>query len=169
MKKLASILTTIIALGTLAIFSSAAQAGTATANLSVTATVDSACSVTTASLNFSTYEPLGSNATQPDDGQGSVTLTCTTGAVASIGLGGGLHVAGAQAYLGDAGGAHFVPYALYQDSSHSIIWSTGTNVMTTPAAPNSNERVYTVYGRIAAGLSLAPGAYTDTVQVAVNF
>jgi spore coat protein U-like protein len=169
MKKFASFLTTLIALCAFAVFVPQSQAGTATANLSVSVSVDSACTVSTSSLNFSTYAPLGVNATTPDDAQGTVTLVCTTGAVATIGLNGGLHVTGGQPYLGDGGGAHFVPYAMYQDSSHSTVWGMNGNAMTLAAAPNSNERVFPVYGRIAAGLSAPPGTYNDTVLVSVNF
>jgi spore coat protein U-like protein len=168
MKKLALFLKIFICLLTLSV-PAVAKATAVTANLNIAVTVDSACSVSTTALGFTSYAPLSIHATSPDDGTGVVTLICTTGTVATLGLGGGLYAAGGQPYLSDGSGAHFIPYTLYQDSSHSIIWGMNGNAMILAAAPNSNERAFTVYGRIPAALSVGGGSYTDTVLVSVNF
>ena len=165
MKKLASILATVVALGTLALFAPAAQAGTATANLSVSVTVDASCSLATTPLAFADYSPLDATA---ENGTGTVVLTCTTGTTATIALDTGAHSVGAQRKM-QSGASGTVNYNLYQDAVRSVVWATGANVLSATAAPDTNPRTYTVYGLIPAQQGAASGSYTDTVVATVNF
>ena len=64
-------------LGTLA-FSQALQAATATANLSVTATVVGQCTVTApTTLAFGNYDPVTANASTDLDAQTNISVACT--------------------------------------------------------------------------------------------
>ena len=58
----------------------------ASASLTVSATVTKNCTITTAPVAFGNYDSVAANATAPLDGIGTVTVTCTKGAAAKVGL-----------------------------------------------------------------------------------
>jgi spore coat protein U-like protein len=168
MKTFVSILTMLTALVLLTL-STPSIAGTATANLGVSVDVDAACTISTVSVGFPTYTPIGTNFSSPDDNtSGSVTIICTTGATSTIGLNLGNNSSSGQARLAD-GISSFLNYNIYQDASHLNAWgNTSPTWMTVAAAPNTSPRTYPVFARIPAGQS-GGGHYTDTVIATVNF
>jgi len=147
-----------------------AQAATATANLSVSATINNNCTITTAAVGFPAYDPIVTHAAAPDDStSGSVTITCTKGSATTIGLGLGANASGSQMRMLN-GTTNFLNYALYQDSGHATLWgNSGAGLLSPVAAPSKAPRTFTVYGRIPAGQDLPAGTYTDTVVATVNF
>jgi len=157
--------------GTLA--SGQASAATATANLSVTATVAASCSISTTALGFGAYDPVGANAASPLDGTGSVVVTCTSGAPATLTLGQGANAAAGSTNtapvrrMKNAGGA-FLSYSLYQDTAHTTSWgnTAGTGVAQTGTGTAASV---TVYGRVPAAQNVGSGAYSDTVVATVTF
>lgn len=146
-----------------------AQAATATANLSVSATIANNCTITTAAVGFPAYDPIATHAAAPDDStSGSVTITCTKGSAATIGLGLGSNVSGTQMRM--ANGTNFLNYGLFQDAGRATVWGTsGAGLLSPVAAPSKAPRTFTVYGRIPAGQDLPAGTYNDTVTATVNF
>lgn len=145
-----------------------ASANTSSANLQVSVTVDAACSISTTPVAFSSYAPLGGNASTPDDSTGTVTVRCSTGTVANIGLDCGITCAVGVRHM--KSGSDLLSYDLYQNTSRTTEWGNGIGSwLTTPAASDSNPQVYTVYGRIPAAQSAPPGSYADTVVATVNF
>jgi spore coat protein U-like protein len=97
-----------------------------------------------------------------------VTITCTPGATATIGLNGGSQPNGSQSRLFD-GGTSYLNYVLYQDASRATPWTNSSPyLLTPPSAPDTSPRTYPVYGRIPAGQT-GGGHYTDTVVATVNF
>jgi spore coat protein U-like protein len=64
-----------------------------------------------------------------------------------------------------AGTPSFMNYELYSNGGRTTVWGT-YNI--TPA-PDLTPRVYTVYGRVAAGQDVAIGNYTDTVVASINY
>jgi spore coat protein U-like protein len=155
------------------LLSAPANAATATANLSVTATVAATCSISTTALGFGAYDPVGANNASPLDGTGTVIVTCTNGASAALTLGQGAN-AGAGSTdavpvrrMKDAAGA-FLSYSLYQDAGHSTIW--GNNPATSVAQTGSGTAAsVTVFGRVPAGQNVGSGTYSDTVVATVTF
>ena len=139
------------------------------ASLTVTANVTKNCTITTAPVNFGAYDPVAANATAALDGIGTVTVTCTKGAPAKVGLSVGSSAEGTTRRM-SGGTAAYLTYELYQDSGRAIVWGdtvdTGLDI---PAAPDRNPRAFTVYGRVAAGQDATVGSYTDTVLATVNF
>jgi spore coat protein U-like protein len=139
------------------------------ASLAVSASVSKNCTITTAPVNFGAYDPVATNATAPLDSTGTVTITCTKGAVATVGLGVGGNAQGSTRRMSQ-GAAAYLNYELYKDGSHSTVWGdtvdTGLDI---PAAPNRNPRAFPVYGRVAAAQDATVGNYTDTVVATVNF
>ena len=165
--KLLFALTTI---GVLAVLSDGpVVAGNATANLSVSTTVSANCTISTAAVAFPAYDPIVTNASVNDDGTGSVTITCTKGTAATIGLGLGANVSGSQMRMKDAT-TDYLNYALYQDSGRGTVWgNSGGALLSQVAAPDKNPRTFTVYGRIPSAQDVPAGSYTDTVVATVNF
>jgi spore coat protein U-like protein len=145
-----------------------ALAQTATANLSVTATVAKNCSITTTPVAFGSYDPVVANATTPLDGSGSVVVTCTKGAGTRIDLGLGSNAAASVRRM--LGGADLLTYELYTDTGRSTVWGSGAGAgQTIAAAPNKNPRTFTVYGRVPAGQDVGAASYADTVVATINF
>ncbi|MET0595306.1 MAG: spore coat U domain-containing protein [Polyangiaceae bacterium] len=160
--------------GLLGLFTTtAADAATATANLGVSATVSSNCSISTSPVAFGSYDPVGTNAATPLDTAGTVTVTCTSGASTTITLGQGGNAGGGSTdaspvrRMRDSGSA-YLSYALYQDASRMTTWgnTSGTGVNHTGTGSSSN---ISVYGRVAAGQNVASGSYSDTVVATITF
>src|SRR5262249_25465714 len=102
-KKVSARLLTVAGATALALgVTSGTQAGTATANLNVQATIAANCTLTTTAVNFGNYDPIVANLTtdlQAPAG-GKVTLLCTNGAAATVTLGQGAN-AGAGSTAAD--------------------------------------------------------------------
>jgi spore coat protein U-like protein len=162
-----------IVLAGLAIVSFAAQrtlsGQTATSSLTVTANVSKNCTIATAPVNFGSYDTVAANATAPLDGIGTITVTCTKGAAAKVGLNTGSNAQGSTRRMSQ-GAAAYLNYELYKDSGHATVWGdTADTGLDIPAAPNRNPRTFTAYGRIPAAQDATVGNYTDTVVATVNF
>jgi len=153
--------------------SSGVQAGTATSSLSVTATVSANCTITTQPVAFGAYDPIVANATNPLDGTGTVTVTCTNGSAATITLDQGADPAGGSSdaaplrQMKDSG-TDVLAYSLYQDTARTTVWgnTTGTGVAVTGTGAVDNV---TVYGAVAAGQNVPATSYSDTVTATVTF
>jgi spore coat protein U-like protein len=144
-------------------------AQTQSTSLTVSAVVVKNCTITTAPVAFGNYDSVAANATTPLDGLGTVTVACTKGAPAKIGLGVGGNAQGTTRRMAGAA-AEYLLYELYKDTGHATIWGdTADTALDVPAAPNRNPRNYPVYGRVAAAQDAAVGNYTDTVVATVNF
>jgi spore coat protein U-like protein len=158
----------------LATFAQLTAAATATGTFSVTATVNSTCTVGTSNVAFGTYDPSSGSA---NNASGSVSVTCTTGSTYSIALDAGGNAGGASVFSNrrmKAGTSNYLPYQLYLDSGHATVWGDGTNSSSlNPASGtytgNGSAQGYTVYGQLTAGQYVAPGSYTDTVNVTVTY
>jgi spore coat protein U-like protein len=146
------------------------QAASATANLTVGATIVTNCTISTTPVAFSSYDPVGTHATNNDDsGTGTVTVTCTKGTSATVGLALGQNASGSTRRMLN-GTSNYLKYELYQDVQRRNVWGTdGSAAVSVGAAPTKAPRTFTVYGRVFAGQDLPAGSYSDTVQATVNF
>lgn len=153
--------------------SGAAFAGTASDNLSVTATVIDNCTISTAALAFTNYDPIVANASSNLDGTGTVTVTCTLNDAVQITLG-----QGANADTGStdaaplrrmlAGAGEFLSYSLFSDSGRTVVWGNDATVDVETTGTGVAE-VHTVYGRVSSGQNRPAGSYSDTVAATVTF
>ena len=143
-------------------------AATATANLAVSATVTNNCTISTAALAFGTYDPVVANTSANLDGTGRVTVACTKGSTATIGLGTGSNGSGAARRMSDGSG-NYLSYELYSDSGRAAVWNTGSGLLSPTAATSKTARDFTVYGRVSGNQDVPSGAYSDTVVATVNF
>jgi len=144
------------------------KAASQTATLPVNVNVSANCTITTAGVTFAAdYDPVVTHATNPDDGTGTVTVTCTKGAGSTIGLDNGAHASGTQPRMKGPGASDFLNYTLYQNSGRTTTWSGTT--MTIGGASSKAPRAFTVYARIPGGQDITTGSYSDTVVATVNF
>lgn len=144
-------------------------AQSATANLTVSATVSKNCTITTTPVAFGSYDSVTANATAPLDGTGGVVVRCTKGAAAKVGLNPGGNAQGATRRMAGIA-TEFLTYELYKDSGHVNVWGdTASTALDIPPAVNQNPQTFPVYGRVPQAQTAAVGAYTDTVVATVNF
>lgn len=138
------------------------------AQLQVQTTVVKRCTITTTDVLFGSYDPVVANNTAALDGAGSVTVTCTQGTIATIGIDAGSNAQGPTRRM--SGGPQFLSYELYKDSGRTSTWgTTGAGAMTLPPAPSMAPRSYQVYGRVPAAQDVAAGPYQDRALATVNF
>lgn len=166
-RRFSTVVATALTLGAVALYQAPVAAGSASASLSVSASVSNNCTISTSALDFGAYDPIVTHDTTDLDGTGGVTITCTKGATTTIDLGLGSHASGTQRRLNT--GSNYLNYEMYQDAGRITVWGTGADTLTPPAAPSKAPRSYTVYGRVSAGQDVEAGSYTDTVTATVNF
>lgn len=148
-----------------------AGAGTGTGELTVTASVQNSCVITSGALAFGVYEVASGVAV---DASGALRVACTAGAATTITLGQGANP--------DAGSSDSVPlrrlsdgvtgflsYTLYSDPGRANVWgdTEGTGKGYTAASAAPADQI--IYGRLAAGQAVPVGAYTDVVVVTIMF
>jgi spore coat protein U-like protein len=122
-----------------------AQASSASSSLTVTANVVKNCTITTAPVAFGNYDSVAANATAPLDGIGTVTVTCTKGAAAKVGLNDGSNAQGTTRRMSQGATDHLT-YELYRDTGRATRWgNTADTALDIPAAPNQTPRNFTVY------------------------
>ena len=150
-----------------------AEAGTSTANLSVTATIASNCTISTAPVAFGSYDPIVTHASAALDGTGTITTTCTTASSPVITLGQGANgdtgSTDAAPLRQMASGSDRLPYTLYQNAGRTTVWGNTSGTAPSTVAGSGIAQNFTVYGRIAPGLNKPVGSYADTVVATVTF
>ena len=142
---------------------------TASASLTVSASVSKNCTITTAPVNFGAYDPVAANATAPLDGIGTVTVTCTKGAPAKVGLGTGSNAQGTTRRMSRGRGRVSDLRTLQGCRTCHRLGRYRRHRPRCPCGADHNPRTYTVYGRVAAAQDATVGNYTDTVLATVNF
>ena len=155
--------------GVVTVMSRVAPAATANASMDVTAAVGVNCTISTAPVAFGAYDPVVGNASTPLDSTGLVTVACTKGAVATVGLDLGSHASGGTRRLSN-GGSQYLTYELYKESARTTVWGNGgAALLGLGAAPSKFPRNFTVYGQVPAGQDVPAGTYGDAVVATVNF
>ncbi|MEQ1515426.1 MAG: spore coat U domain-containing protein [Usitatibacteraceae bacterium] len=149
-------------------FAAPSFAATATTNFPVSATVIDSCTVSASPFDFGSYNGLSMTVL---DASGAIEATCTFGTLYSIALDAGLGSAATLSTrkLTGPAGAELL-YGLFTDAPRTIPWGDGTGgTGWVSDTGNGVSQPVTVYGRIAPGQAVAPGAYTDTVTVTLTY
>lgn len=147
-------------------------AGSATANLTVQASVAARCLVTTTTtVDFgNSYDPASAT---PTDNNGAVTIRCTRGTVATIDLGTGSNFSGGSRRMASQTvlPTEFLTYGLFTNSPGGTPWGSGIAGGTTVGytAPNASPTSFTVFGRLNASQDVSVDSYQDTVVVTATF
>lgn len=158
----------------------AALAGSATSNVNVSASVAANCTITSAPVAFGAYDPVVTNASNPLNQNGSVTIACTKGSTPTVTLGQGNNYSSARRMKGAIASPDYLTYELYQPPNNTAgtactypgttVWGTaGVNIFTPTASPGKAARTYNVCGTVAGGQDVSVDSYTDTVVATVNF
>ena len=142
---------------------STAQAAS-TASLDVMATVVSACEIDVVPIDFGTYDGMQINTT------GEVSVNCNAGVPYAVALDAGLNSDGANRLMSDGVGNR-LPYRLTYTGAD---WGDTGVTDTFPGDPVAGVGVgtmeaYTVEAMVFPNQTAAPGVYTDTITVTVQF
>ena len=161
-------------------------AGSASSNLSVTATVSQNCLISTSAVAFGSYDPVLAHGASgsPLNGTGSVAVTCTKSAAGvNITLGLGANPSGStRRLLGAASGNHLT-YELYHPSASTpgapctfpgtTVWGTSGGAIFTPSGVAgwgaASTKTFNVCGTVPNGQDVAADSYTDSVVATINF
>jgi spore coat protein U-like protein len=152
-----------------------AQSATTTASFQVTATVQSTCSASAATLAFGNYTPGAGAIT----GNTNITVKCTKGTTFTVGLNAGSTTGDtyAQRVMANAGATSTLQYNLYTTAALATVFGDGSAGTATAAGTGNgvaaaNAVTVPVYGNLpdsAANQTALAGAYTDTIAVTVTY
>jgi len=147
-------------------FVNTASAATATSNFTVQVTIAASCTINSAStLDFGSQGVLTANVDQTS----TLNIQCTNSTPYTIGLNAGTGSGATVATRKMTSGGNTVNYSLYSDSARNTVWGDSVGTNTVAALGNGASQTYTVYGRVPAQTTPAPGIYTDTVTVTVAY
>ncbi|MCL6609822.1 MAG: spore coat U domain-containing protein [Geminicoccaceae bacterium] len=140
-----------------------AVGSTDTGTLTVTATVNSNCSLSGGTLAFGTYT---AGQTSDLDVQGAINyVNCPAGTLV-FELDNGANASGSQRRM--RSGNNFLNYEIFRTSTRNSQWRTGADAVQVQLLQPGNGSV-PVYGRIPAGQAVPPGNYSDTVTITLRF
>ena len=158
--------TAVLAAAFLIVLECAAFAATATTTMTVQVTITASCTINSAAtLNFGTQGVLATNVDQTS----TLQVTCTNTTPYNIGLDAGTGSGATVATRKLTSGGNTVNYTLYSNSGRTTVWGNTVSTDTVAGTGNGTGQSYTVYGRIPAQTTPAPGAYTDTITVTVTY
>ena len=141
------------------------QAATTTATFTVTADVQTTCSITANNLNFGAYTGVELDSTT------TLTVLCSNGVPWTIGLSPGTSTGATDTARAMTGpGTDLLSYGLFQDAGHTINWGdTTVNTLSGTGAGTGTPQPQTVFGQILASQFVGPGAYADTITATLTF
>jgi len=151
-----------------------AQAGTATANLTVQMTITASCAINAATLTFPST--AGTSLTSAAvTANTTVSVTCTNGSPYSIGMGQGNNYSGGSNRMVSSG--NYLPYGLYVDSGYTHPWTTGASNSSCTVANDcylgtgtGSAQSVPIYGQVpTTATAPTPGAYADAVLMTVTY
>jgi len=141
-------------------------AATTTATFTVQVTITATCSINSAStLNFGSQGVLTANVDQTS----TIQVQCSNTTPYNIGLDAGIGTGATVAVRKMTSGGATVNYSLYSDTGRTTVWGNTIGTNTVAATGTGAAQSYTVYGRVPAQTTPAPGTYTDTVTVTVTY
>jgi spore coat protein U-like protein len=136
---------------------------TSSRSFDVMAIVHPMCQITATNLAFGTYSGTGL------DADSTLTVTCTKTTPYYVNLSDGQQPDGS--YLPRAIGPSGVmlSYTLFRDAARGSRWGNTYNLDGVAGTGSGSAQALTVYGRVAAGQFVTPGAYTDTVIATITY
>jgi len=135
------------------------------AAFTVSADYSATCSVSAATLNFGSTGVLASAL----DGATSLTATCSATTPYTISLDGGTAAASDPAQRKMSNGGAQITYGLYQNAARSQPWGNTTGSNTVAGTGSGSGQSITVYGRVPAQTTPAPGTYSDSIIATLTY
>ena len=155
----------VAATGSLAL-SGAASAATATGTMSVSMTLQASCTLASSSaVALGTQGVLTANT----DATGTLGVQCTTSTPYTVSLDAGAGTGATTTTRKLTAGAATVDYALYRDSARTLVWGDTIGTNTVAGTGNGSSQSLTVYARVPAQSTPAPGSYSDAVNVTITY
>jgi spore coat protein U-like protein len=159
-------------LATAAMTAGIAQAATTGTSFQVTATVQSTCSATAATLAFPNYTPGGGAQT----GNTTISVKCTKNTPFTVALNAGATTGDAftQRLMGGSG-ANTLQYNLFTTVALAQVFGDGSGGTGTVAGTGlgvATANSVQVFGQVpdsATNQAAVPGSYTDTITVTVTY
>jgi spore coat protein U-like protein len=96
-------------------------------------------------------------------------VTCTNSTPYEVGLDAGTGTGATIAARKMTASGATINYTMYQDPARSILWGNTVGTDAVSGTGNGSAQALTVYGRVPAQSTPAPGAYSDTINVTVTF
>ena len=162
---------TLITIGGFAAMSSASAASPATSSFGVSMDVESVCTIQAAPVDIVLDATKAGHATTDVTATTDLTLNCSKGAVAVIGLtpASTNSLDGTGTLLGGDSGAEKVAYKLTSGSASGTDWGT-TNTVSTAAFANYATSITTpIYLTVTDKADVTPGTYKDTINISVAY
>jgi spore coat protein U-like protein len=152
---------------------STAQAGTATASLTVQITITASCTINAATLTFPSTAGTALLSAAVT-GSTTVSVTCTNGSAYSIGMDNGANFSTTRRM---ASGGAFIGYGLYTDVGLTHAWTTAASNSTCTTTNscylgtgNGSAQSINIYGQVPiTATAPASGTYSDTVTMTITY
>ena len=174
MKKLL-LLAMLVAIGSVPLATSS-FAATATSNFNVSANVNKNCTIAAANLTFGAYDPVVANASAPLNVNSTVTVACTKGSAATVGLSGGNNPSATSGCASttramSSGGAtpSYLCYEIYSNSGLTTVWGNSGAGLVNYTAASRAPAALTDYGQVPAAQDVPVASYSDTVTATITF
>ncbi len=131
----------------------------------VSAGISANCIVSASDMSFGPQSSLAADLYAIS----AISVTCTTNAPYWVALDGGAGAAADPAQRKLTGPMGGIAYGLYSDSGYQRPWGWTRDVNTVAGRGGAIPAKLSVFGRIKAQATPAPGVYSDTVTLSVNF
>lgn len=146
--------------------SATAFAASATTTFTSQVTIAATCTINSApTLNFGGTGLLSANLDQTS----TIQIQCTDTTPYHIGLDAGTGSSATVAVRKMSTGGNTVNYCVYSDAAHVTVWGNTVSTDTLAAVGNGSAQSFTLYGRVPAQATPAPGTYSDTVTLMVTY
>lgn len=150
----------------LAALPQAASAATSTGSFNVSMTIQSSCTLVSASaIAFGTYGTLGTNT----DATGTLDVQCTANSPYTVALDAGLGSGATTTTRKLTSGSSTINYVLYRDSARTLTWGNTQGTDTVAGTGSGASQTFTVYGRVPSQTTPAAGTYGDTINVTITY
>jgi spore coat protein U-like protein len=98
-----------------------------------------------------------------------MTVTCLVLTPYNVALNAGVGVGATTTTRKMTGpGSATLSYRMFQNSSHTTNWGNTVGVDTVAGVGTSSAQTLQIYPQVAAGQTVAPGTYTDTITISVS-
>lgn len=144
----------------------AANAATANTTMPVTMTITAGCTVAATSVAFGSQSVLAA----ATSATGTLSVTCTNTTPYNVGLDAGSGAGATVAVRKMTGPASaVVNYGLFQNAALTTNFGNTVGTDTVAGTGIGTAQTITVYGRVPAQSSPAPGSYADVINVTITF
>lgn len=131
----------------------------------ISATVQAACNINAANMNFGSLTLLNANV----DATSTITVQCTNSTPFNVGLNIGNGSGATVTARKMTSGTKTIVYSLYQNAARTTVWGDTVGTDTASGIGIGANQYLTVYGRAPPQVTPAPATYTDTIIVTITY